>query len=571
MKVFATALLLALSLRAQPGDPREAHWVRLTTSDFDLYTCGGEKEGRELLRTFEQIRGFFQKASPVPLLEDFPIRVVAFNSPDQFAFYSPSGKAVAYFAPGPRTDYIVMRDPTRASYAFGVHEYMHLLIKHSGLHVPLWLNEGWADVYSTLRPVHDGVAVGDLIPERLTTLKTSPWLPLQALAAVNTESKLVSETQRIGIFYAESWALVHMLFLSPEYSPGFPKFLSALNRGRGMAEAFQSAFGRTDDEVFGDLQNYMTGRRVNGHVFEVSLGKSDQAVEFSKVDSFDVRLMLADLTIALNRRTEAVEEYEALARLRSDNMLVAEGLGFAALSIKNYEEARVNFEKAFAAGDANALMCLQLSLLEGRVHDGARVESALNRALQTKPDYVEAQFEMGLYRIALRQYPQALDALLSIKKIDPARAASVFSSIAYAYFETGDLERARANAVVAKEWATNPRQTAGEDGMLATIDARAKSPFAPHPGEGTQRVDGILTNVDCTSQAGQQRIVLNVAEKPLVLILPDLKAVETVHRGPDRNLNLTCGPQNPEHLLIDYAPSTVLKAGPAGVIRRIEF
>jgi hypothetical protein len=56
-----------------------------------------------------------------------------------------------------------------------------------------------------------------------------------------------------------------------------------------------------------------------------------------------------------------------------------------------------------------------------------------------------------------------------------------------------------------------------------------------------------------------------------VLILPDLKAVETVHRGPDRNLNLTCGPQNPEHLLIDYAPSTVLKAGPAGVIRRIEF
>src|SRR5579863_1341938 len=105
--------LCAAALNGQSPDPRDAHWVRLSTSDFELYTCAPEKEGRDLLRTFEQIRGFFQKASPVPVLDDFPVRVVAFESRDQFALYSPSARAAAYFSPGPRTDYIVMQDPSR--------------------------------------------------------------------------------------------------------------------------------------------------------------------------------------------------------------------------------------------------------------------------------------------------------------------------------------------------------------------------------------------------------------------------------------------------------------------------
>jgi len=569
MKTPAIALLLALSLQAQSGDPRDAHWIRLSTSDFDLYTCSGEKQGRDLLRTFEQIRGFFEKATPVPLLEDFPIRVVAFASPDQFAYYSPNGSVVAYFAPGSRTDYIVMQDPTRESYPFGIHEYMHLLIRHSGLRVPLWLNEGWADVYSTLRPVHGGVAVGDLIPLRIKTLDTTPWLSLDDLTAITTESKLASEGQRVGIFYAESWALVHMLFLSPEYSDNFPKFLSALNRGVPAAQAFQSAWGRSEQQVSEDLQNYQRRRKVTGRIFEAALGKSDQAVEVSKVEPFDVRLMLADLTVSLNRRTEAAREYESLARLRPDDMQVAESLGFAALSIKEYDEARQNFEKAFAAGDNNALMCLQLALLEGRAHQGEKVIAALNRALQSKPDYFEAQFEMGLFRLALRDYQGAIDMLLSIKKVASVRAAAVFSSLAYAYFEIGDLDKARADALTAKQWAHNSAQAASEDKLIAMIDARAKSAFAPHPGEKTERVNATVKAVECRPDG--HRLVLDIGGKDISLDLPEITAIEVAHSGREKDLNLTCGPQNSEHVVVDYAPSTVMKAGPAGVVRRIEY
>jgi tetratricopeptide (TPR) repeat protein len=570
MKRTSLAVLFAFSLQAQPGDPRSAHWVRLTTSDFDLYTCAPEKEGRELLRSFEQIRGFFQKASPVPLLEDFPIRVVAFESKDQFSFYAPSGRVAAYYAPGPRTDYIVMASPARDNYPFAIHEYMHLLIRRSGLRVPVWLNEGWADVYSTLRPMHGGVAVGDLLQDRVKLLETSPWLNLDALFSVTSDSRLVTEGSRVGIFYAESWALVHMLFLSPEYSDNFPKFLSALNRGLPAAEAFQTAWQRTPQQVFQDLQTYMKRRRVNGRIFEAPLGNPDSAVEVSKPDSFDTRLLLADLAIGLNRRAEVKQELEALALLRPNNMLVSEGLGFAALSIKDSDTARANFEKAFAEGDANPLMCLKLALLEDAAKQPPeRMRGPLERAVQSKPDYGDALFELGVFHAAMGEFQPAVDTLMKIRKVTPDRAPAVFATLAYSYLRTGDLDKARANARTAKEWSQDRKQQARDDEIISLADARAKSPFAPHLGEKNDRAAGILRAVEC--QGESHRLVLAAGDKILSLDLPDPTAIEVAHAGPDANLQLSCGPQNPIRIVVDYAPGSVMQVGSAGIVRRIEF
>jgi len=43
---------------------------------------------------------------------------------------------------------------------------MHLLIRHMELKLPVWLNEGIAEVYSTLRPLAGKVAIGN-VPEGL--------------------------------------------------------------------------------------------------------------------------------------------------------------------------------------------------------------------------------------------------------------------------------------------------------------------------------------------------------------------------------------------------------------------
>ncbi len=523
MKLAVLALLLSLPLSA-----REELWTKIASNNFEIFTLGTEHEGRDLLRVFEQIRGFFQKASPVPLLEEFPVRIVVFNSKEEFSSYAPNASAAAFFTSNRKTDYIVMQEASPESHQFAVHEYLHLLIRHSGLRLPIWLNEGWADVYSTLRPVRDGVAVGDLIAGRVQELEVSPWLDFNTLTSVTTASPIYSESNRAGIFYAESWALVHMLFLSPEYADGFPKFLIAMHGGKTAAEACEIAWSKSPAEVYHDLELYLKRKKLYGRVFEAPLGKSEKSAVVTKVDSFESRLMLADLTGTTRRFADAKREYEELSLIQPGNAEVAESLGYLALESRDAATARADFEKAFAAGDRDPRLC----------------------------------FELGLMRVASREFPAALDALLSIKKVIPERAAPLFMAIGYSHFETGDLEKARENALTAKKYAVDAKQSAGVDQLLAIVDARAKSPLAPKSGEKTEHVEGVLKELECST--GHNRLVLLIGEKTMTFELPEANAVEFTHNGGESHLQLTCGAQPPLQLGIDYASGS-------GVVRRIEY
>jgi hypothetical protein len=212
------------------------HWLRIASPDFELLTTAGEKRGADTIRHLEQVRAFFLQASPVRSLGDFPLRIFQFDTAEQYEPYRQNAFTIAYFVATPASEYIVMGDRVSArqpdgAYGASIHEYMHLIVRHSGLKLPTWLNEGWADVFSTLRSMGKDTAVGDLLPDRIKSLETEQWLDFDALTSVNGQSPTYHEASRVGIFYAESWALAHMLYLSPEYKDNFGKFVVALNSG----------------------------------------------------------------------------------------------------------------------------------------------------------------------------------------------------------------------------------------------------------------------------------------------------------------------------------------------------
>ena len=69
-----------------------------------------------------------------------------------------------------------------------VHEYVHLIVQNSGLRLPRWLNEGTAEVYSTLKPIGDKVLVASVIPHRLILIRMSKWVPLQVILNADRNS-----------------------------------------------------------------------------------------------------------------------------------------------------------------------------------------------------------------------------------------------------------------------------------------------------------------------------------------------------------------------------------------------
>ncbi|HVW09859.1 MAG TPA: hypothetical protein VHC90_14820, partial [Bryobacteraceae bacterium] len=311
-RVLIAALLVWL-FASYPGSTQEKDkWIRLTSAHFEMYSAADQKKSAATLEYFERVRDFFLTASPVRPPGDFPVRIVAFKDPDEMRIFSPNPSAAAYFAPGPVRDTIVMKSPSDDNYPIAVHEYMHLVMRHSGLHIPLWLNEGWADVYSTLKPVSDGVAVGDLIARYMPILNSSQWFTVEQLQGVTNQSREYNEASRTGMFYAESWALTHMLFLSPDYKAGFARFVSALSRNSPLTDALRMAFDKTPSQVLLDLQGYLARKKLYGTVFLVPMKKDADAPEAETPSPYDIDLMQADLQFASSHRAAAAQSYSQL-------------------------------------------------------------------------------------------------------------------------------------------------------------------------------------------------------------------------------------------------------------------
>src|SRR5262245_6931865 len=127
-----------------------ASWVRLESPQFELYSSAGAGSGRQALRRLEQIRSVFEARTQQKKLTPLPVRVFLFKSESEFRPFQVNENAAGYYSPGPDRDYIAMQADGTDLFRVVFHEYVHLMMRHAGVHVPVWLNEGTAEVYSTL-------------------------------------------------------------------------------------------------------------------------------------------------------------------------------------------------------------------------------------------------------------------------------------------------------------------------------------------------------------------------------------------------------------------------------------
>jgi tetratricopeptide (TPR) repeat protein len=573
-------------------------WVKLTTPNFELYTTAGEKKGREAILYFEQVRSFFLEASASKRASEFPVRIVAFRGEKQYHPYRLNEFAIAYFTRGRNRDYIVMQDISGEHYPVAIHEYTHLILEHSGLKPPPWLNEGMAELYSTLTPVGKKTAIGDIIPGRARTLLNTQWIPLEALTSADHKSPLYNERDRAGIFYAESWLLTHMLFFSSSYRSNFAKFLAEVGSGKSMDEACRAAFGKRLPEVQVDLHQYLGSGHFLRAVFDVKLEKSAEDPDVSEATAFESGMVLADLLALTHRTSEALIAYQLLAKSYPGKPDVEESLGYLAWQAGDKEAAREHFAHALAAGTKNARMCFDYAMLSR--HSGDAVKESLpafQKALELKPDYAEARVQFGLMLVNTRNYPEAIVQLNQVKKIDPEQAQWYFPALAFAYLQTGDKEKARENAEAAKKWAKTPQQAEHADALLRSLEARSTNARSLPPTEKVpvirrversefavveeaaanpfvakddkmKHVQGIAQRLDCSGKEARFHVLVDKA--PMIFLIPDPDRVLIKHSDELKH-DFSCGVQKPYKVSIDFAILPDAKTGTAGIVRGLEF
>jgi len=202
-------------------------WSVARNGHFEIYSHRGADEARAALARFEQLRAIVTSRFALHLRDD-PVTVFGFSSPAEYDPYRLRATADAYYVGTGDRDYIVMPALGPENYSTAAHEYAHLALHAAGLHLPAWLAEGLADVFSTVRVTARGVQLAGEPAGRERTLRAGPWLPLTSLLSLTTDSPIRETREGADIFYAQSWALTEMLLASPQYAPRFSQLLNAL-------------------------------------------------------------------------------------------------------------------------------------------------------------------------------------------------------------------------------------------------------------------------------------------------------------------------------------------------------
>jgi tetratricopeptide (TPR) repeat protein len=417
---------------AAVGGAADRPWTLIRTANLTLVGQESPKTLQRIAVELEQFRavvgGLVRNAQRPPAL---PTHVYVFDSRKELQPFQPvrAGRVASlggYFHhDGEVNDIALALEGYEESAPVVFHEYTHLLVLDAAPSIPVWLNEGLAEYYSTYALEADAARahIGRPVAHHVALLRER-FMPLAQLVAVDTESALYNEGERRSIFYAEAWALTHYLMIEMPNGPAaINAYATAIARGDAPGEAFGGAFGAAPAE------------------FEQRLRRYVQRPKFRSI----VLTMAEPVRVETPDRGRAVPAAEAGA-----------WLGDLQRRIGRREEAAPRIEAAVSASPGALMPELALGLLrldEGRAEDAW---AAFERAVAAAPDDFFAQFSYGVSRLrhqaAAADAPappapaiaRAREALTRAAAINPT-SSEAFAWLAYAEMMTdGRLREARA-------------------------------------------------------------------------------------------------------------------------------
>ena len=559
----------------------------MQSPNFDAYSSAGERDTRDELRNFERVRDFFLQVNQREIPKPVPVYVVVFGSEKEYAPYRFNESAIAYYFGGTDRDYIVMGRTGDEAARIAVHEYVHLVARHAGLRFPPWLNEGIAELYSTLRMQGDKALVGDLIPGRLQALFTEKWIPLPALLSATQGSPLYNEKNRAGGFYAESWALVHMLSLSPEYSPKYPEFLNTVHGGMDSAAALEKVYGKTAPAVEKDLNAYFRGSQFYGRLYPVKLASSTEKFPATPAPSFDVKLALTDLTNRPGKEADTRKALEDLAREDPKRPEPWAGLGYLAWRANHTDEAVEAFAKAYGLGDHSSKLLWDF----GRLAERERREAAINAFVdlnKLEPDRLDVRMELAYLYQNARQPGAELSILADVHNVTAEEAPRFFTLLANAQIQLGDRDGARVTVAQLAANAKTPADRSRVEQMQRYLEQPAARPTAiarndpedpprmvrPAPAAKlgavpppAPEVEGSFVEFVCLEKSF--KVIVDTGKGKKGFLIPDPNRIVIVGRAGGK-VELNCGPQAPVHVKLEYAPNTT-GADADGILKILYF
>ena len=574
----------------------DTRWTRVDTTN--LIVIGGIGEGRQrvIAAEFEGFRDALTRLlSSNVTATAVPTVVVMFPDEKAFKPFKPvyQGKAVGVgglFVPRRDVNYILLGPDTTPDALRPVfHEYSHLIVNNVAPDLPVWLNEGLAEYYSSFELGNDGRAVtfGRPLDEHLRELATSQWMPLKDLLATTRDAPQYNEGSRRGVFYAEAWLLVHMLLHGqPDRRQAAGGYLRDLGAGVAPADAWQTHFG--NDDIYKALRQY-SGRLIMGaRKYQLSDRIARASAAAVPLTPHDLESTLGEAMSALRRPEAAVERFDRALALHTGDRRAEAGKAHATNATP----------RAAASADAPAdwfgdYMFAATLLEHADTIDAPSLEAAraaLARVVVAKPELPNAYVLLATADEQTGKDPAgALAALTRAHVAVPARDDYTLK-LAHARAQGGDYSGARSllggilahprlpgarelavklmEAIVQAEQLAARQPPDGSPAEAAASEAPRAAPEQPvyrQLGAGEQRVEARLQRVDCSAK--RIDFVVAVGDRVARFHAGKMDQVEFISYRTDLQGSLACGARTPP----DPVYVTFRAGEPDGVAVAIEF
>jgi tetratricopeptide (TPR) repeat protein len=495
--LLAVGVLVAAAPSFAIGGP----WVEVRSPHFVVVSDAGAGEARRIAAHFERIRAAFKALWPWARVDPaIPVMILAARDEQGLkvllpGYWETKGRMhpAGVFHRGLVRPWIALRadltEPPPGSdnpYSLIQHEYAHLVVSLNFERVPPWLNEGVAELLGGTTVRGNGVALGRPIVSHVHLLRDRRLLPVETLFVVDHRSPEYSEEKRAGLFYAESWAVVHYLMLDPKAShdPRFKGFVAKVVEGMEPSAALRSQ-GIKAAELDRTLESYV--RQLT--FWQATLAtpiESGGDFPTREISSAEWSAVCGAFLVDSGRMAEGRRLLEQAEKQQSELAPIQEALGVALYREGRIDEARERLERAARLDPARptahvlvALVTQQAATVEAR----RAVRSHLEKALELAPEHALAHALLADLLLADEQAQPALEHALRAASLEPG-SGSYRVSLALALAAAGRAAEAEAQAQKALDLGVDNAHVTAARELLQTLPALAgktAEPSAPAP------------------------------------------------------------------------------------------
>jgi len=456
MKIFLILLLTATLAApfkfssAAPVQTRD-NWRSVRTNNLHVIGNADPEKLRQVAAWLEFFHSAFARLVSRNVLDaSVPTTVILFRDEASFTPFKPlyqgrPANVAGYFQPGDDVNYnaISLDAGERDPFSTAFHEYVHLHLKDNVPGAPLWLNEGLAEFYGSMQFSGGEALLGAPLNNYIRLLREQELLPLSTLFSIGTQSPHYNEQEKSGIFYGQSWALVHYLMLGASGTKGggqeqFKRFLQQVSSGETAAKALQDSFGMSLAVVENELAAYI--RRGEFPALRIASADpqayaSYTAMQRSSLTEAEANYYLGDLLFHINRESDAERYFKQAIALDPGLLSAHASLGLIYVYQKRYGDAKKHLQRATESPQNYLVHYLYAFVLSregvsasGRITDYSRETATLMReqllkSIKLSPTYAPAHYLLALVDlVANERLDEALEMGQKARQLAPAKA-----------------------------------------------------------------------------------------------------------------------------------------------------